>query len=260
MKQKNLKIRIKPCLYFVLITLLISSCSKDEDEILEPESTLTTYQESVISYFKEIALGFEYSSTSEITRKWVTPMKIFAGGEKNEYLLSTLEDVVWGINNLATDGFSVETVQDSAESNCYIYFGSGSDYEKLFPDETENLGTNYALFNIWWNNNRIDKARIFIDTHRPTESQKKSLILEELTQTLGLGKDSPRYSNSIFYETSSNGGFATEYTQLDKDIIRLLYHPRMQIGIGASAVDFLLREILEEENGQPYLGMDTFFN
>ena len=80
------------------------------------------------SYFKEVALGFEFGDASEITRKWVSPMRIFIGGNPSESNHDKVEQTVNEINELATDGFSIEIVNDSNLSNCYVFFGSASDF------------------------------------------------------------------------------------------------------------------------------------
>ena len=66
-------------LRFCFIVILISACSEDEPE----RKGLTAYDESVIEYFNEIALGFEFGGASEVTRKWKNDMKIFVGGNKH---------------------------------------------------------------------------------------------------------------------------------------------------------------------------------
>ncbi|WP_462250701.1 DUF2927 domain-containing protein [Ekhidna sp.] len=201
--------------------------------------------EITIDYFKDIALGFENGGASEITRKWKTTMKIFIDGSPSSTLTTKVQQTVDDINELATDGFSVEIVQSQSQSNCYMYFGTASEFEALFPGS--DVGTNFAIFNVWWNSDVINEARIFIDTERPTISQQLSVVLEEITQVLGLGKDSPRFSNSIFYETQTNGGFATQYSDVDRELVRLLYHPDMEIGLNSIAVDTKLRSIIRNE-------------
>ena len=65
--------------YFIytLILLIFLSCSDDGEVNIE----LDEYDLEVISYFKDIALGFEYGTSSEITRKWCSDLKIFVGGD-----------------------------------------------------------------------------------------------------------------------------------------------------------------------------------
>lgn len=233
-------------LFYFFTFILISSCSKDNEDIL-PESEQSEYELEVISYFKEVALGFENGNSSEITRKWQSPMRVFLDGNPSSLINDKVKQSVNEINELVTDGFLIEIVNDYNLSNCYVFFGTASDFIEKFPDADGQIGSNYALFNVWWNNNIINRARIFIDTNRPNLKQQESIIVEEITQSLGLGKDSPRYPNSIFYETPNNGGFATEYANIDKDLIRLLYHPKMSVGLNENQVDEVLREILTSE-------------
>lgn len=230
---------------YCCITLIFFFCFACSDE----EEPISSYDESVIAYFKSIALGFEYGANSNITRKWRSPMKIFVGGDKhNAVLLSDLDQTIMNINNLVTDGFRIETTTDSAASNCYVFFGSREEFVSLFPDASGSMGTNLALFDVWWDADVLNRARIFIDISTTTPLQQKSLILEEVTQSIGFGRDSPMYPESIFFETEADGGFATEYAERDRDLIRLLYHPQMRIGLSANEVDPVLRKILKSEN------------
>ena len=210
---------------------------------------LTAYQVEVISYFKKIAIGFEYGTTSNLIRKWDTPMRIFVGGQKNNSLLTDeLAKTITEINRLATDGFSIEVTEDTLQSNCYIFLGSSAEFLAKFPEAKASLGSNYGLFNVWYHHSKIERARIFVDVVRPTPYQQRSTLKEELTQCLGLGRDCQDYTKSIFYEAPGNGGFSTEYAEIDTDLIRLLYHPKMPAGLEEGFVNLVLIKILQNEN------------
>ena len=56
---------------------------------------------------------------------------------------------------------------------------------------------------------------------RYTLNEKKHLLREEVTQSLGLFNDSWSYSNSIFYQGWTE---VTEFSDLDKKIISKLYN------------------------------------
>ena len=63
----------------------------------------------------------------------------------------------------------------------------------------------------------------FVDLNRTvgeTEFQ-KHILREELTQSLGLFNDSEKYENSIFYDGYST---VTEYSEIDKELIDMLYN------------------------------------
>jgi len=76
----------------------------------------------------------------------------------------------------------------------------------------------------------------------------KSFIKEELIQPLGFFRDSEKHPSSIFYETATDGGFATELSDLDKELMRLMYHPKMEIGASGMQAEKTILEIYREEN------------
>lgn len=227
-------------LRFCFIVVLISACSEDE-----PENWLTAYDESVIEYFNEIALGFEFGSASEVTRKWKTDMKIFVGGNKQQELMTELQNVIGEINALATDGFSASVVTDTLEANFYIFLGSGADYSKRFPSLSNLVLSNWGLFNVSFDpSNQINGGNMYVDTGRANSFEEKHLLREELTQSLGLAKDSNRYPDSIF---QASWTATTQYSDIDKDLVRLLYHPSMEIGLDRFQSAERLRTIILSE-------------
>ena len=231
-------------LFSLCIVILISSCSKDDDDIL-PGFILSEYEIDVIDYFKDIALGFEFGNTSNITRKWNSEMKVFIGGEPSFELLAEFEKIRTEINELKTDGFNVTVVDDSLQSNYYIFFGSGTKYAEMFPDEANLVNSNWGLFYLLWNGqNQFYSGHMYVDIIRANSIEQKHLLREEFTQSLGFARDSQLYMESIF---QSDWTTTIEYAPIDQDLIRLLYHPKMSVGLNELEVDNALREILSSE-------------
>ena len=226
--------------YKLILLFSILSCSEDEDVSLN----LNEYDLEVISYFKDIALGFEFGSASEVTRKWCSELKIFIGGDVSTELSEELNKIVNEIENLTTDNLSIQIVNDSSLSNYYIYFGSGEKYASIFSSQENYINSNWGLFSVWWTNNCIDRGHMYVDIFRANNTEQKHLLREEFTQSLGLAKDSNRYPFSIFQSSWTR---TLTYTDLDKDLIRLLYHPKMKTGLDVISVDEKLREILLSE-------------
>ena len=226
--------------YKLILLFSILSCSEDEDISLN----LNEYDLEVISYFKDIALGFEFGSASEVTRKWCSELKIFIGSNVSTELSEELNKIVNEIENLTTDNLSIQIVNDSSLSNYYIYFGSGEKYASIFPSQENYINSNWGLFSVWWTNNCIDRGHMYVDIFRANNTEQKHLLREEFTQSLGLAKDSNRYPFSIFQSSWTR---TLTYTDLDKDLIRLLYHPKMKTGLDVVGVDNKLREILLSE-------------
>ncbi len=231
----------KKFLLFGVVISLLSACSDDD----KPASPLTAYDQSVIEYFSEIALGFEFGGASQITRKWAIDMKIFVGGNKPQDLMNELQDITAEINALATDGFNISIVADSLQSNFYIFLGSGSRYAEIYPSQSSLVNNNWGLFSVYWDgSDQLNKGNMYVDIIRANLIEQKHLLREELTQSLGLAKDSPRYPESIFQMAWTT---TTEYADLDEDLIRLLYHLDMRIGLNKAQAEELLRDIIISE-------------
>tara|TARA_A100000164_G_scaffold337977_1_gene331909 strand:+ start:1525 stop:2250 length:726 start_codon:yes stop_codon:yes gene_type:complete len=236
------------CLLFFFI-----ACGESNDSLSntqdnggeDSQANLTQYQKDVIAYFKEIALGFEFGTASAITRKWKSPLNIFVGGKDNPDLNLELNSIKDEINNLAKDGFKINVVNDSLAANYYIFFGPGQEYAKIYPSLADYVNNNWGLFNIYWNSdNVLNYGHMYVDTNRANIEEQKHLLREELTQSLGLGKDSEKYPNSIFQSSWTQ---TTEYMPIDRDLIRLLYHPDMRIGLNYITVEEVLIQILQNE-------------
>ncbi|PHN07859.1 DUF2927 domain-containing protein [Flavilitoribacter nigricans] len=230
-------------LLLISLAFLATSCTKD---IVTPDpSELTAYELEVIDYFKEIALGFEFGGASEITRKWRDTMKIYVGGSPSSDLLNELEEIRTEINSLVSDGFAMEVVADSAQSNFYIFLGSADEYVERYPSQAGNVTSNWGLFNVFWNgSSEINRGHMYVDLDRADPPAQRHLLREELTQSLGLAKDSDRYTESIFQASWTT---TNEYAMIDRDLIRLLYHPDMPIGLDEMQTDAVLRDILSME-------------
>lgn len=230
--------------YFFLILavlfVLIQACSPD---MAQPE--LSSYQKEVISYFNKVALGFEFGGASETTRKWIDPMSIFLGGEKNMELEQELDRIVSEINGLVTDGFKIIIIEDSLASNFYLYLGTGENYADLFPSQSDKIDSNLGLFTLYWDKqNNLNRGHMYVDTQRARGDAQKHLLREELTQSLGLGRDARDYPESVFQQSWT---LTMNYAPIDKDLIRLLYHPKMVSGLSEMEADLIIKDILLHE-------------
>jgi|AntRauTorckE6833_2_1112554.scaffolds.fasta_scaffold03194_7 hypothetical protein len=241
---------IKKHFFLGISFLLLISCSGNEGNPTgqgDSNNDLTEKQELAIAYFKEIALGFEFGNASEVTRKWASDVVIFVGGEPNEMLLNELDDIINDLNDLIKkDSIMVTTTGDSLASNFYLFLGSGEEFERRFEPSEGYTASNYGLFWVYWNgNNELNRGAMYVDLYRPAALNQRHLLREELTQSLGMAKDSPKYTDSIF-QSSYNNGTATKFSELDEAVIQMLYHPEVSTGLAASQVHSILENIVSE--------------
>jgi hypothetical protein len=214
--------------------------------VTESDNELTKNQKIAVEYFKEVALGFELGSSSKVTRKWGHDILIYVTGEPNNLLLRELDTIITDLNRLIPDtGPELRLTNTSANSNFLIFLGPGSDYAEMDSRAKNNVASNYGLFFVKFNSrNVITSATMYVDTERAAEINQRHLLREELTQALGLARDSGRFSDSIFQERYS--GTATSYNQFDEAVIRMLYHPEMRTGLDAESVDPVLRQVVKD--------------
>lgn len=229
---------VMPALLFFL-----QSCA---DEDVTPKAQFSAYQNEVIDYFIDVALGFEFGNATKVTRKWKTDVKIFIGGDKTTEMLSELDRIISEVHEL-TDQLSISITQDSSQSNYYLYLGSGSSFAERFPPASQNIATNWGLFYVYFHgNDEIYSAVMYVDIVRATQANaRKHLLREEFTQSLGLARDSDKYPQSIFYGQWTTG---TEYAPIDRDLIRLLYHPFMNTGFNENTTREVLKDLVKKLN------------
>jgi len=183
----------------------------------------TTNSKEAQEYFEEICLKDEFGNKYSEVFKTEHDVKIFVEGSTPDYMITELQDIVNDLNELI-DPIELEIVSNKSEANTFIYLGSAQGFHTLNPKITHNLTNKWGYFETRTNiKTNVTKAYIFVDmvnTGDKTVAQ-RSVLREELTQSLGFTNDSEKYPNSIFYQ---HGNTVTEFSDLDKEIIRMLYN------------------------------------
>jgi hypothetical protein len=182
-------------------------------------------------YFNEIVSKTEFNNETSIN-KWDKDLKIFVCDVVDDSLYSKNKDsdvitlkteLLLIINELNTyiNTVSIKVVEDCDSANFFIYLGSESWYNKSVPKSVNYTKNNLGLFMVSKLGSIIYKGSMYVDLYRTeTILEKKHLLREELTQSLGLFNDSWEYPESIFYQGWSD---VTEYSNIDKEIIKQLY-------------------------------------
>jgi len=149
-------------------------------------------------------------------------------GSPTEVDRQTIEQVVAELNSMVGE-IKLELVDEAA--NLDVYFSPEYQFSDIEPTY---VPTNLGFFRVWFDGEgSIKRGRVLIASDGATQVERIHLIREELTQSLGLFKDSWEHSDSIFYE-----GWTTtdKYGPLDEATIRLLYQPQLEPGMNRSQV------------------------
>lgn len=185
--------------------------------------TPVTHSTEAQEYFNEICLSDEFGNKYSKAEPIENDVKIFVEGSQPYYMTSELEDIVSDLNSLI-DPIEIEIVSSKSEANTFIFLGSKTEFSQRYPNTTQSINGAWGYFETR-HNMKTGTTRSFIfvdmvDTKSNTVAQ-RSVLREELTQSLGFTNDSWKYPNSIFYQ---GGNDVTEYSDLDKEIIQMLYN------------------------------------
>ncbi|MDY1591665.1 MAG: DUF2927 domain-containing protein [Methanofastidiosum sp.] len=221
----------------VFLALLFTACCLYTEEPkpipVGTGNSRSKYTDKEIEYFTEIALGTEYGNNIKVVRKWDSDIRIKINGNPNEKDIQTLNQVISEINEIIGDKINVSIV--NMNQNIDISFVPLSDFYIC-----NAAPGNYGYFNCKWKNNVIYECSICIATENTLLQEERShMIREELTQSLGLMRDSLKYRDSIFYE----GWTQTQrYSEIDRKMIEILYSENIRPGIGKEEVESILRK------------------
>ncbi len=161
-------------------------------------------------YFSELK-GFEFSANESSPN---ANARIEILGNPTEADLKTVEEVTQELRSLGAVG--IEIVASGGDVK--VHFADPAEFSKIEPDYKEgNLGFFSASSgNVLIATGNLTQARPHI-----TQQERSHIIREEMTQLIsGLGKDSMRYPDSIFYEPWTD---VTQYSELDKAVIRMAF-------------------------------------
>jgi hypothetical protein len=186
-------------------------------------------------YFYEIAFGLECGK-SNVIHKWDKPeIKISIKGDPTDGYIKEVNKVTKELTELT--GITFDMMDENADIE--IYFIKQSDFAKHVPNNKLVQNSN-GYFYVWWDkNNVIYKAKVLISIDTGVMREQYHLIREELTQSLGLMNDSFAHPDSMFYQ---GPGLERKYTDIDKEIIKLLYNPKIKSGMTKSRIQKIFKE------------------
>lgn len=203
----------------------------------------------IMNSFYEVALGSEYEKVPLIVNKWNKPVRIYVEHQVGDVSLHN-QLLNAQINDLKKiTGLDIRRVKSRKQANVYYYFTS----QKRFPALVKKVSGQGV-----WANSRgavclasmnvdalgnVQQAAVYIPVDRARMQAKLvACVVEELTQILGLPRDSDQVYPSIFNDRTPNALL----TGLDIILLQLLYHPKVKSGMGKPALAPVLSELIAE--------------
>lgn len=210
-----------------------------------PPITITPVENSLYSvkelhYFQEIAFSSEHLDLPHRIRRWAEDINVRIEGDPTEEDLLAIKKTLEEINGLQN---AVKLSIGYFDSNLVIRFAPESTFKSWHGNYQPN---NLGYFWVRWVDEEIYSANVLIDTSQTTQQDRNGLIIEEITQAMGLMNVSSRYGNSIFNDDAET--YQAELSPLDKKLIEILYRPDITPSMPPEEALSILSRIVNAED------------
>ena len=190
--------------------------------------------------------GSSFFISNTKIKKWEKDLYVKPFGDFTNQNILSLKKAIDYLNSIE---LPVRLFYTEGESyNVRFFFGSKSFIRKEtnyeFEDESDGFAKIYTNFS-----STIDRAFIGIDNTLSPDYHRPDIILEELTQTLGILGDSYSHPNSLFYEGSRNRSPLNKLTYLDERILKLLYSENIKAGVSRKNFLKSFKDIIKISDG-----------
>ena len=186
----------------------------------------------------DCAFAAEYTfdgTPSNCIARWETPIYVYVQGDYTRQDKQTLDRFLCDLNLRVPALPPIYYVSAEADANAVISFAPVS---KMKEYNSNYVSGNWGFVTFWWNGrHEMYRMNIVIASDEPNQHQRNSLILEEFTQGLGIQDDIDTYTDSIWYR---NANSAQEPTELDWQVLNLLYDPSVSCGMNKDTVYSIL--------------------
>lgn len=235
-------------LVIAVLTLAFPSASAnaaDESiDFVEPRNS-ENYQARIIRYFGMIAFGQEGTSDVYPLRKWVSPVRVELRGLSNPAMRKAVQSTLAKLHRATS--FEIQLTEIHAEANLSIYVLPIHELRQAFKHEAfhelRSQMDSFRCTGVSISNERYEIVRAFvlIPSDKGEEVQRVCAD-EELAQAMGLPNDSFEAVGSMF----NDDGKTTELSQIDLDLLALLYHPRLKPGMSRDAAIRIAKQVLPD--------------
>lgn len=206
------------------------------------EGKIYTYtNKQIVDYFSDVVFSSELDGYVGKVCKWMSPVKYWIYGERNEEDLRLFDGLTEYLNGI--EGFpGISEAENPDEANFEIYYTTEENMSNLFENYVPN---SWGMASFWWREGtcEIVRARAAIVCDETDQYEKNTVVLEEITQAMGIGDDSYMYPESLYYQRWSQ---PQTMPYIDRCVLEILYNPMMEAGISEKEAIDIAYSILEK--------------
>ena len=202
----------------------------------------------VVGNLMEIVFGSEFvGEDSNVVRKWTVPLRIAIYAKEPQRYRALVEPVLRQLQGLT--GLDIGLVDQAAPAqNAYILILGREQFyayaeSHLNPGKNPRTNTYLDCFGVFAadGSGAISELTAVIPEFA-SEATKRSCVIEEVAQALGLPNDSFTAKPSIFNDDDEY----QDLTWQDELFLRVLYDPRVRPGMPRAEFEPLAKQIVDE--------------
>ena len=216
---------------FIVALLAIMSCSRDRTSIQEQDlaALKQKYDARTVNYFYETVFHEDFArGNNDNLWKWTTDPTIAIKGHASAADTTSVREVIAEINSFGLP-LKCRVAQAPDSGAIQIFFGNVEEVESFlgFGDlSAMGVDTNstfgFAIPESYEGRLINTRIGIYFTPNDTAAASRQKVVLEEIVQTLGIFGDSYSYPSSLFFQNSNP---QKRFTDLDKQVLRLLYEP-----------------------------------
>jgi hypothetical protein len=215
--------------------VLLLSLAACRDTGTGPDPGADGYSDEELSYFAEIAFGAEFGgAATPLLHRWDQNPAVRVHGTPTSADDALITQVIDEINSL-THGVRLQRTDGAGDIDVYVV--PQADFQRYEPNAVP--GSRGFVWISWDATQRIVEASVLVASDI-SQDLRAHVIREELTQSLGLLRDSHRYRESIFYAAAS---VVQSFAPIDRAIIEKLYRPELAPGMTRERALRTLRQL-----------------
>lgn len=194
--------------------------------------------EDVVLFFNEVCLSAEFVNSGDpsFLQRWETPITYNLYGEYTQEDLAKVSEFTDWLNTI--EGFpGISQVAPEGYPNLRIHFCDQQKMIDLMGEQYRNMD---GAVTFWYDDNDVIFDAIICIRSDLDQHLRNSVILEEIYNGLGPIQDTSLRPDSIIYSEFSE---PQELTEMDKLILKLLYHPSLSCGMDFAECEVAIGEL-----------------
>ena len=186
-----------------------------------------------IGYFMDVAIGAEFGDKAQVIKKWHQPIKFKISGSPTKQDMETLKALTAELKQLSSN-INIQASQAEENHNCVIHFIPKKQFRDVIKKAERNCN-GYMAF--WWKRQYAIRKAIVLIASDIRQGVRSCVIREEVTQSLGIARDSNKYRDSVFHTRTD----VPSYSEMDKFVITTLYRNDIKAGMALATVKKILK-------------------